>query len=202
MHILQRMKVFLTALGLLTLTSLQAQTTVRKFTDSLGRKQVKSYFLYQSTLRALNVKKSDDLNMFMKDIKKISIYLMLDGVDSMKVDNLIKRVKNEGYGPMRELQEFEGQAVVLVKGRDTDDPHYLAIGSGMGRTVMVELDGQPNMEYADALKEIDLPMLRGFFEKKLTEDEKEEFRREQRRHRRRHGNEDDDDQQEEKGNNE
>lgn len=198
MHILHRMKVFLTALGLLALTSLQAQTTVRQFTDSLGRKQVKSYFLYQSTLRALNVKKSDDLNMFIKDIKKISIYLMLDGVDSMKVDNLIKRVRKEGYAPMQELQEFEGQAVLLVKGLDTSDPHYLAIGSGMGRTVMVELDGQPNMEYADALKEIDIPMLRGFFEKKLSDDEKEEFKREQRRHRR-HG---EDDEQEEKEDNE
>jgi hypothetical protein len=125
---------------------------------------LKKKYVYQSLIRLANVNKDPNFEKLIKDVRKIVVYLP-------PADDSTYQIKTVRQGMMGEDYEL------LMDGRTADDmrmslwvkdlgarSHYIALIETVDQDMILEVDGQINIEYLVALEVADQEALRGLIE--------------------------------------
>lgn len=121
-------------------------------------------YVYQSLIRLANVKKDPDFEKLIKDVDKIILYLPPDGDTTYQVSDLRSGMSGDGYETLVDVRTADAQRISLwVKEADAKS-HYIAILDAADQDVILEIDGQINLEYLSALNMADQKSLMQFLE--------------------------------------
>lgn len=121
-------------------------------------------YVYQSVIRLANVNKDPNFEKLIKDVQKIVVYLPPDGDSTYQIKNVREGMLADGYE-------------LLIDGRTADDmrmsmwlkdlgsrSHYIALIEAVDQDMILEVDGQINIEYLMALEVADQDALREIIE--------------------------------------
>ncbi|MFY0672377.1 MAG: DUF4252 domain-containing protein [Bacteroidia bacterium] len=137
------------------------QTTVKEFVGNYD--DTRSFFLYQSTLRSFSDVTSDEFNKLIRDVDKISIHILpQNGVSEGEIDDLILKLENAGLKEMKSISKrAEGASFYTSTGKNS--PLTVGVFYREGMAGVVQLDGEIDMKYVAALKDVNPEKVSTFF---------------------------------------
>lgn len=140
-----------------------AQDLAKSFYETHKTEESSAFFLYQSTLRSFSDVTSNEFNKLIKDIDKISIYVLpKSAVESKLVDELLADIEDEGFKIMKRVsQPAEGVNFYDYKGKNSA---YLGVFHKDNNTFLVKLDGALDLKYIGSLKELNPEKIKTFFD--------------------------------------
>jgi hypothetical protein len=122
---------------------------------------IKKKYVYQSLIRLANINQDPNFEKLIKDVRKIVVYLPPAEDSTYQVKTVRNGIMNDGYE-------------LLVEGRTADDmrmslwlkelgsrSHYIALVDAAEQNIILEVDGQINIEYLMALEVADQDALMG-----------------------------------------
>ncbi len=113
-----------------------------------------SYHCYASTLRMLNFGDVQSLDKLVKDVEKVSIYMMdMDSFDMDQMNDLYQQLQSEeNYEQYIEIEDIDQQYYVL--GKDNPDKTIFLINNA-DQQIILDINGHPDfMQLTKAMKEI------------------------------------------------
>jgi hypothetical protein len=138
-----------------------AQTQVKEFVGDYDG--TRSFYLYQSTLRSFSDKTSDDFNKLIRDVDKISIHILpQNGVEETEINSLIALLEADGFKEMKSISK-RAEGASFYTSTDKKNPVTIGIFYREGMAGVVQLDGEIDMKYVGALKEVNPEKVSSFF---------------------------------------
>jgi hypothetical protein len=129
--------------------------------------KINKKYVYQSLIRLANIKHDPDFEKLIKDVDKVVIYMAPAGDSTYQIKDLRTSMTADGYETLVDVRTADAQRVSLwVKGEDAN-AHFIALMDAAEEDVILEIDGQLNLEYLSAIKVADqgslLKLLEGGF---------------------------------------
>jgi Domain of unknown function (DUF4252) len=124
-------------------------------------------YVYQSLIRLANVKRDPDFEKLIKDVNKVVIYMAPAGDSTYQIKDLRTSMTADGYETLVDVRTADAQRISLwVKGEDAN-ARFIALMDAADNDVILEIDGQLNLEYLSAINVADqgslLKLLEGGF---------------------------------------
>jgi hypothetical protein len=117
--------------------------------------EIRKKYVYQSLIRLANIKRDPDFEKLIKDVNKVILYLPPDGDSTYQIKDLRSGLPADGYETLVDVRTAEAQRISLwVKEADSKS-HYIALLDAANEDVILEIDGQINIEYLTALQVAD-----------------------------------------------
>jgi uncharacterized Zn ribbon protein len=133
---------------------------VREVTSPAIARHEKKYpdmskkYVYQSIIRLANIKHDADFEKLIKDVHKVVLYMAPEGDSTYQIKDLNTDMMADGYEQLVNIRTAEAQRISLwVKESDTK-ARYIALVDA-DQDVIVEIDGQINLQYLTALNMAD-----------------------------------------------
>ncbi|MDZ4749198.1 MAG: hypothetical protein SH808_11980 [Saprospiraceae bacterium] len=129
--------------------------------------EIKKKYVYQSLIRLANTKRDPDFEKLIKNVNKVILYLPPNGDTTYQIMDVRKGLPEDGYETLVDVRTADAQRISLwVKEVDARS-HYIALMDAVDQDVIVEIDGQINIEYLSAINVADegslLKLLEGGF---------------------------------------
>ena len=128
--------------------------------------EIQKKYVYQSLIRLANVKKDPDFENLIRDIDKIVLYLPPEGDSTYQIKDVRSGLSEEGFETLVDVRTADKQRMSLWVKESGKEAHYIALADGE-QDIILEIDGQVNIEYLSALTRADegslLNLLKGGF---------------------------------------
>lgn len=125
---------------------------------------IKKKYVYQSVIRLANINKDPNFELLIKDVKKIVIYLPPADDSTYQIKTVRTGLQKEGYELLVEGRTADNMRMSLWVKENGAKSHYVALADAADQQMIMEIDGQINMEYLMALEVADQEALRGLIE--------------------------------------
>ncbi len=116
---------------------------------------IQKKYVYQSLIRLANVNKDPNFEKLIKDVKKIVIYLPPRNDSTYQIKALRTGLYSDGYELLIEGRAAEDMRMSLWVKEFGPRSHYLALVESVDQKLILEVDGQINIEYLMALEMAD-----------------------------------------------
>ncbi|HSF89074.1 MAG TPA: DUF4252 domain-containing protein [Saprospiraceae bacterium] len=129
--------------------------------------QINKKYVYQSLIRLANTKRDPDFEKLIKDVDKVILYLPPDGDSTYQIKDVRSGLPAEGYETLVDVRTADAQRISLWVKEANSESHYIALMDAADQDVILEIDGQINIEYLSAINVADegslLKLLEGGF---------------------------------------
>jgi hypothetical protein len=125
---------------------------------------LKKKYVYQSVIRLANINKDPNFEKLIKDVRKIVIYLPPSKDSTYQIKTVRTGLEKEGYELLVEGRTADNMKMSLWVKEMGARSHYVALADAADNEMILEIDGQINMEYLAALQVADQEALRGLIE--------------------------------------
>ena len=117
--------------------------------------ELRKKYVYQSLIRLANVKRDPDFEKLIRDVNKIVIYLPPREDSTYQIKSLRSEIRTDGYEELMDVRTAEAQRISLWVKEAENKSHYLALVDTDTDDIILEIDGQINLEYLSSLKMAD-----------------------------------------------
>lgn len=129
--------------------------------------ELRKKYVYQSLIRLANIKHDPDFEKLIKDVRKITLYLPPSEDSTYQIKDLRTGMRGDGYEELVDVRTKDAQRISLwVKDSDSR-PHYLALLDSDKEDLILEIDGQLDLQYLTAINVADegslMELLQGGF---------------------------------------
>lgn len=129
--------------------------------------EIRKKYVYQSLIRLANVKRDPDFEKLIKDVDKVILYLPPDGDSTYQIKDVRDGLPADGYETLVDVRTADAQRISLWVKEANSKSHYMALMDAADQDVILEIDGQINIEYLSAINVADegslLKLLEGGF---------------------------------------
>jgi hypothetical protein len=125
---------------------------------------LKKKYVYQSLIRLANVNQDPNFEMLIKDVQKIVVYLPPANDSTYQVKTVRDGMMGEDYELLMEGRSAEDMRMSLWVKDLGPRSHYIALIEAVDQDMILEVDGQINIEYLMALEVADHEALMGLIE--------------------------------------
>lgn len=129
--------------------------------------EIKKKYVYQSLIRLANIKRDPDFEKLIKDVDKVILYLPPDGDSTYQIKDVRNGLPADGYETLVDVRTADAQRISLWVKEENSKSHYIALLDAADQDVILEIDGQINIEYLSAINMADegslLKLLEGGF---------------------------------------
>ena len=122
---------------------------VKKYPD------IKKKYVYQSVIRLANIKRDPAFEMLIKDVEKVILYFPPEGDSTYQIKDVKAGMGSDGYETLIDVRTAEDQRMSLWVKESGKKAHYIALVDSEQDDLILEIDGQLNIEYLTALKGVD-----------------------------------------------
>ncbi len=129
--------------------------------------KINKKYVYQSLIRLANIKRDPDFEKLIKDVDKVILYLPPDGDSTYQIKDVRSELPTEGYETLVDMRTADAQRISLWVKETNSTSHYIALLDAADQELILEIDGQINIEYLSAINVADkgslLKLLEGGF---------------------------------------
>src|SRR5690349_16328748 len=129
--------------------------------------KIQKKYVYQSLIRLANIKHDPDFEKLIKDVRKITLYLPPSEDSTYQIKDLRASMRSGGYEELVDVRTAEAQRISLWVKDSEAKAHYLALVDADKDDLILELDGQLNLQYLSAINMADkgslMDLLQGGF---------------------------------------
>ncbi len=129
--------------------------------------EIRKKYVYQSLIRLANIKKDPDFEKLIKDVNKVILYLPPSGDSTYQIKDIRNGLPADGYETLVDVRTADAQRTSLWVKESNAKSHYIALMDAADQDVILEIDGQINIEYLSAINVADegslLKLLEGGF---------------------------------------
>ena len=129
--------------------------------------EIRKKYVYQSLIRLANIKKDPDFEKLIKDVNKVILYLPPSGDSTYQIKDVRNGLPADGYETLVDVRTADVQRISLWVKEANSKSHYIALMDAADQDVILEIDGQINIEYLSAINVADegslLKLLEGGF---------------------------------------
>jgi hypothetical protein len=129
--------------------------------------EIRKKYVYQSLIRLANIKRDPDFEKLIEDVDKVILYLPPSGDSTYQIKDVRSGLPADGYETLVDVRTADAQRISLWVKEENAKSHYIALMDGPDQDVILEIDGQINIEYLPALNVADegslLKLLEGGF---------------------------------------
>ena len=129
--------------------------------------EIRKKYVYQSLIRLANIKKDPDFEKLIKDVNKVILYLPPSGDSTYQIKDVRNGLPADGYETLVDVRTADAQRISLWVKESNAESHYIALMDAADQDVILEIDGQINIEYLSAINVADegslLKLLEGGF---------------------------------------
>lgn len=129
--------------------------------------EIRKKYVYQSLIRLANIKKDPDFEKLIKDVDKVILYLPPNGDSTYQIKDVRNGLPADGYETLVDVRTADAQRISLWVKESNAKSHYIALMDAADQDVILEIDGQINIEYLSAINVADegslLKLLEGGF---------------------------------------
>jgi uncharacterized protein DUF4252 len=115
---------------------------------------LKKKYIYQSLIRLANIKKDPAFEKLIKDVDKIILYFPPEGDSTYQIKDVKQGLRTDGYETLIDVRTAEDQRMSLWVKETGKLAHYIALMDAE-EDLILEIDGQLNIEYLSALQMAD-----------------------------------------------
>lgn len=154
-------------LGLLALAMSGCQEHLSSATLAAQEKKypdLRKKYVYQSLIRLANIKHDPDFEKLIRDVNKIILYLPPEGDSTYQISDLRKSLLQEGYENLIDARTADAQRISLWSREAGRKTHYIALMDAAKEDIILEVDGQINIQYLSALRVADQSSLKNLLE--------------------------------------
>lgn len=154
----------------LCLISLSISGCRKNMTSSTLAAQEKKYpeirknYVYQSLIRLANIKHDPDFEKLIRDVNKIILYLPPEGDSTYQITDVRKGLMQEGYENLIDVRTADAQRISLWSRESGQQSHYIALIDAAKDDIILEVDGQINIQYLTSLNMADQSSLKNLLE--------------------------------------
>jgi len=116
--------------------------------------ELKKKYVYQSLIRLANIKKDPAFEKLIKDVDKIILYFPPEGDSTYQIKDVKQGLHTDGYETLVDVRTADNQRMSLWVKESGKLAHYIALMDAE-QDLILEIDGQLNIEYLSALKMAD-----------------------------------------------
>jgi hypothetical protein len=149
---------FVLLFGILAVSLTAQSKVVEKFIKK--HPELQDYYVYQSTLRAINQEGDPDFNRLIKNIRKINVYIA-EGNSSVTRDSYTKMIRDLERDDFESLiiAKYEGTSIDLMSQGEGKTAYYVLVAMDNDNFGLMEMDGTLDLRYLNTLNNIDFGML-------------------------------------------
>ena len=129
--------------------------------------EIRKKYVYQSLIRLANIKKDPDFEKLIKDVDKVILYLPPNGDSTYQIKDVRNGLPADGYETLVDVRTADAQRISLWVKEENAKSHYIALLDAADQDIILEIDGQINIEYLSAINVADegslLKLLEGGF---------------------------------------
>ncbi len=147
------------AIFTLSLTGSAQIKAVEKFLKE--NEGLTKFFIYQSTLRMLNNSGDENFNKLIKGIRKINVYVT-EGSSEVSTASYKRMISELGAEQFETLvsAKTDGTLLNLMSRESGNDAYYVLATSEGSNFALMEMDGQLDLRYLEALESMNFEKLR------------------------------------------
>ena len=117
--------------------------------------EIRKKYVYQSLIRLANIKKDPDFEKLIKDVNKVILYLPPSGDSTYQIKDVRNGLPADGYETLVDVRTADAQRISLWVKESNAKSHYIALMDAADQDVILEIDGQINIEYLSAINVAD-----------------------------------------------
>lgn len=129
--------------------------------------ELRKKYVYQSLIRLANIKHDPDFEKLIKDVRKITLYMPPSEDSTYQIKDLRTGMRGDGYEELVDVRTKEAQRISLWVKDSGSRPHYLALLDSDKEDLILEIDGQLDLQYLSAINVADegslMELLQGGF---------------------------------------
>ena len=117
--------------------------------------EIRKKYVYQSLIRLANIKKDPDFEKLIKDVNKVILYLPPSGDSTYQIKDVRNGLPADGYETLVDVRTADAQRISSWVKESNTKSHYIALMDAADQDVILEIDGQINIEYLSAINVAD-----------------------------------------------
>ncbi len=129
--------------------------------------ELKKKYVYQSLIRLANIKRDPEFEKLIKDVRKIILYMPPSGDSTYQIKDVQIGMREGGYEELVDVRTADTQRISLWVRDSESRPHYLALLDSDKEDLILEIDGQLDLQYLSAINIADkgslMDLLQGGF---------------------------------------
>jgi hypothetical protein len=126
---------------------------------------IRKKYVYQSLIRMANINQDPNFEKLIKDVRKIVLFMPPSEDSTYQIKSVRTGLEADGYELLVEGRTADQTKMSLWVKENGARSHYIALmDSAEGEDMILEVDGQINIEYLMALEVADQDALKGLIE--------------------------------------
>jgi len=129
--------------------------------------ELRKKYVYQSLLRLANTKHDPEFEKLIKDVRKIILYLPPSGDSTYQINDVRTGMRGGGYEQLVDVRTSSSQRISLWVKDSEHKPHFLALLDSDKDDLILEIDGQLDLQYLASINVADkgslMELLQGGF---------------------------------------
>lgn len=129
--------------------------------------ELRKKYVYQSLIRLANIKRDPEFEKLIKDVRKIILYMPPSGDSTYQIKDVRAGMRDDGYEELVDVRTADTQRISLWVRDSESNPHYLALLDSDKDDIILEIDGQLDLQYLASINIADkgslMDLLQGGF---------------------------------------
>ncbi len=125
---------------------------------------IRKKYIYQSLIRLANVNRDPNFEKLIKDVEKIVLYLPPREDSTYQIKTVKSGMQEDGYELLIEGRTSDNMRMSLWVKEVASHSHYVALMDAEEDDIILEVDGQINIEYLMAIQMADQELLKGLID--------------------------------------
>lgn len=121
--------------------------------------ELRKKYVYQSLIRLANINRDPNFEKLIKDVRKIILYLPPSEDSTYQIKDVRSDMREGGYEELVDVRTAEAQRISLWVRDSESRPHYLGLVDSEEEDLILEIDGQLDLQYLSAINLADMGSL-------------------------------------------
>ena len=123
--------------------------------------EIRKKYVYQSLIRLANVKRDPEFEKLIKDVEKVVLYFPPEGDSTYQIKSLQTSIQKDGYEQLLDVRTAQADRISLWVRESGDRSYFMALLDSQTEDLIMEIDGQLDLEYISSFKVADEESLTG-----------------------------------------
>ena len=163
-NLIPKFLLFLLPLILVQIACRKDETTDVLVKHEKAYPELRKKYVYQSLIRLANIKRDPEFEKLIKDVRKIILYMPPSGDSTYQIKDVRAGMRDDGYEELVDVRTADTQRISLWVRDSESNPHYLALLDSDKDDIILEIDGQLDLQYLASINIADKGSLMDFLQ--------------------------------------